>query len=363
MNSLPLLQSFLRRVTPLVTPFNGCAACPARPLPFAERRSAVAVQNSAIDIVYTWVDGSDSALREKKQRYMPLENAVSSVSHGKALYRDNQELRFSLRSIEAYLPWVRYIHIVTDNQIPAWLDEAHPKIRIVDHTDIIPAHYLPTFSSRVIEAFLHKIPGLAEQYIYCNDDVFFAAQTTPDDFFTANGLPYIFTDWRRPRRLSYAKSATPHSRSHANVIQYLAKKGVVPTPGLITAHGPFAQTRKNAEDVFRFFEPAIEVFAQDKFRSMRGMVFYCHMAPLWAYAKQRGVACDLAYYYINTKRLDRKAYYGALLKEQNSDTIPMFFCLNDPADSREWYRWQEDYSDFVHAFYPKKSSFEKHTGS
>src|SRR6201999_944559 len=88
-------------------------------------------------------------------------------------WRDNGELKFSLRSLHRHAPWIRRIFIVTDQQVPDWLDTAHPKIEIVDHRAIFPDHrFLPTFNSCVIEAFLHRIPGLSAHYLYFNDDVF-----------------------------------------------------------------------------------------------------------------------------------------------------------------------------------------------
>ena len=51
-------------------------------------------------------------------------------------YRDNQELRYSLRSLYKYAPWIRHIYIVTNGQIPHWLNLDHPRISVVTHADI-----------------------------------------------------------------------------------------------------------------------------------------------------------------------------------------------------------------------------------
>lgn len=58
-----------------------------------------------------------------------------------------QELKYSLRSVSQYLPWINKIYIVIDNQVPSWLNTEHPKIKIIDHKDILPADALPTFNS------------------------------------------------------------------------------------------------------------------------------------------------------------------------------------------------------------------------
>lgn len=347
---------------PHITPFRGCTDCPALMPSLARRRPTALQPDFPVDVVYTWVDGADPALAAKRAAYAAPGEADAALRQGDCLFRDNQELRYSLRSLHLYAPWVRRVFIVTDGQRPGWLTKGHPGVRVVDHTEIIPAEYLPTFSSRVIEAFLHRIPGLAEHYIYFNDDVFLSAPCDPGDFFSPNGLPYLFTDWRRPRRKSYAKAATPHTRSHANARRYLEEHGKGPAPTLITAHGPFAQTRQNALEAFDFYAEAIRVFAKDRFRSFRGMVFYCHMVPLWAYALRRGVPCDVSYYYIDAKRPDRHFYYRALREARDRDCSPFFFCLNDTGTWPERPGWREDMAAFFRERYPQSSPFEAGEG-
>ena len=55
--------------------------------------------------------------------------------------------------------------MVTDNQIPQWLNLTDKKIEVIDHTEIIDAKYLPVFNSSVIEMNIYKIPGLSENFI------------------------------------------------------------------------------------------------------------------------------------------------------------------------------------------------------
>jgi hypothetical protein len=106
-------------------------------------------------------------------------------------FYDNDELKYSLRSVERFAPWVNKIYIVTDNQVPEWLNVNHPKIRIVDHTEIMPPEALPTFNSIALEARLHHIKGLSEHFLYANDDMFFAAPVEKGFFFDERGLPII----------------------------------------------------------------------------------------------------------------------------------------------------------------------------
>ena len=105
-------------------------------------------------------------------------------------YEDNQELKYSLRSVEKHLPWIRKIFIVTDNQIPTFLDVNHPKIQIVDHTELLPKEILPTFNSSVLDYFIYKIPDLSEHFLYANDDMFVNADLSPSFFFN-EGIPIL----------------------------------------------------------------------------------------------------------------------------------------------------------------------------
>lgn len=48
-------------------------------------------------------------------------------------FEDNEELRYSLRSIERHAPWVRHIFIVTNGQIPSWLNLDNPRVSVITH--------------------------------------------------------------------------------------------------------------------------------------------------------------------------------------------------------------------------------------
>lgn len=115
-----------------------------------------------------------------------IDNSVNELSE--ARFRDYGLLKYWFRGVEKFAPWVRYIHFVTCGQKPDWLDENNPKLRLVNHEDFIPKEYLPVFNSNVIEIYLHKIPDLAEQFVYFNDDVFLINHTKPTRFFE-HGLP------------------------------------------------------------------------------------------------------------------------------------------------------------------------------
>ena len=140
-----------------------------------------------VDIVYTWVDGNDKRWQQKKNNYDS--NSSNNEDTDVARYEQIDELRYSLRSIASYFKDFRKIFIITDGQIPWWLDTSNEHVTIIDHKDIFPdISHLPVFNSHAIEANLHRIPGLSKKFIYLNDDIFLWNSMGKDKFFKANGL-------------------------------------------------------------------------------------------------------------------------------------------------------------------------------
>lgn len=141
---------------------------------------------SDIDFVIIWVDDSDPKWQAERRKYASEDDNFMNMNDCR--YRDWGLLPYWLRSVEQYAPWVRKIHLVTCGQRPEWLNMKHPKLNFVKHEDYMLKSYLPTFNSHTIELNLHRIKGLAEQFVYFNDDTFVAAPVNPTDFFI-NGLP------------------------------------------------------------------------------------------------------------------------------------------------------------------------------
>jgi len=103
------------------------------------------------------------------------------------------ELRYSLRSLEAFAPWVGNIYIVTNGDTPYWLDTSHSRILIITHDEIfLDRSYLPTFNSNAIELQLHRIPNLSRRFLYFNDDVFLGRAVSRGDFITESDGQYIY---------------------------------------------------------------------------------------------------------------------------------------------------------------------------
>lgn len=141
------------------------------------------MQPPPIDFVLLWVDGNDPEWQKLFFRYQEDAGDKRPLR-----FRDMGTLRYWFRGVEKFAPWVNKIYFVTCGQIPEWLNTAHPKLECVSHNQFIPEQYLPTFSSHTIELNLHRLPGLSEQFVYFNDDMFLVGKTQPEDFFV-HGLP------------------------------------------------------------------------------------------------------------------------------------------------------------------------------
>lgn len=150
------------------------------------------MQDIKIDLVYLWVNGQDKDWINEKNKWVKKLNIDNNFSQNHSCrFIDNEELKYSLRSAEMYASWINQIFIITNGQIPLWLDINHPKIKIVKHTDIMPKSALPTFNSQAIVASIDNIEGLSEYFLLANDDTFFSKKVSINDFFDKNGNPYV----------------------------------------------------------------------------------------------------------------------------------------------------------------------------
>ena len=164
-----------------------------------------------IDIVYLWANGADETFCSVKNKYIQDLNKdtgkyIDDVQD--QIFRDNNELKYSLRSIEQNAPWINHIFIVTSfGQIPSWLNTDNPKITVVPQESILPSDAGPVFNSCAVEACLQNIPGLSEHFLLANDDMFFNTTVEPDYFFDIDGRTKFRCVYRRNGRLPRNKKS------------------------------------------------------------------------------------------------------------------------------------------------------------
>ena len=114
-------------------------------------------------------------------------------------FYDNNELKYSLRSIEKYAPWFRNIYIVTNGQVPNWLNLTNSRVKLIKHEEIFQNKtHLPTFNSAAIETHIHRIKGLSKYFVYFNDDLLLTKPIWPDDFHTKSSGFKVYLAWSLP---------------------------------------------------------------------------------------------------------------------------------------------------------------------
>jgi len=234
-----------------------------------------------VDAVITWVDGADPALKLNRDYYLEKANALA-LAGAKAPLHDNgtnphrwlcsDELNYCVRSIANHAPWVRRIWIVTDKQTPEIMQlptEISAKISIVDHDEIFAGYedVLPTFNSLSIETMLWRIKGLAEHFLYFNDDVFLTAPVTPSDFFAADG-PVLRGKWTDHSDLAASGAARDEASllNHFNQISAAHMIGYTADQVFESAHVVHPMLRSVMAALFSTFHDAFIANASYRFR-------------------------------------------------------------------------------------------------
>ncbi|MGW3326239.1 Stealth CR1 domain-containing protein [Streptomyces virginiae] len=320
-----------------------------------------------VDAVITWVDAADPAWRRRRDRAARAA-ATSCTGRDTGIdladnrYRDRGELRYCLRSIAAYAPWIRHVFLVTDDQAPDWLDTGHPRITVVDHRELLTDPDAPeVFNSHAIESRLHRIPGLAEHFVYFNDDILLGRPQRPQDYFLPSGLPKVFHDRR---------AVDPGGRAGDDVFtssQKVTRQAVEEVVGRtyphILAHTPYPLTRSLFTHVEELLPGRLAATARSVFRSTDDLAPVT-LASHLALARGHAVEGHLVHAYVSTARHDVIEKLPPLAAERGHDA----FCLADDedtptetADHTGLTATQQHnvVAAFLEAYFPVPSPFER----
>lgn len=298
-----------------------------------------------IDLVYTWVDGHDPEFHRIRNQF--AHSSTPGADFRLRRWRSHDELRYSLRSVSRFAPWIRTIHLITNGQRPPWLNLNHPRIKLVNHDQIFrwPKH-LPTFNSTAIECHLHRIPNLAEHFIYANDDMFLGAAVETADFFSSLGFILV----HRGRELS------------ERVLNHLRKTTADPTySGMLNALSLLRQDHPT--DLFYWLDHQMKPytislykFAESKwpaaFETTSANRFRCDSDVALNYALLHNLALKARMGIGQQKpdvavRMGNSDDYQKVIRES-----PKFFCVNDEdADA-------EGLESFLSSLFPDPSEFE-----
>jgi Stealth protein CR2, conserved region 2/Stealth protein CR1, conserved region 1/Stealth protein CR3, conserved region 3 len=309
-----------------------------------------------IDVVYTWVDLADPALREQLGRYRP-DGAKEAIA-GTVRWACHEELRFSLRSLELYAPWVNKIHIVTNGQKPAWLS-THPKVRLVTHSEILEPEYLPTFNSHVIESALHRIPGLSEHYLYLNDDLMLLRPLKPHHFFTATGvaLAFLGTVDLPPGPAHEKETATNWAAKNAR--RLILSRGQSSIDRRL-AHTCQPQRKSIAEECERMFSDEYHVFRQNRFRAQNDLLVTNYLIQNVGHLTGETLFTHAPCWYVLIRNPRAEELYRLILSERGRPQARMTVCVNDePMGKNQAIDAEVALRTFLESYFPAKSRYEK----
>ena len=308
-----------------------------------------------VDLVYLWVNGNDPEWQAKRNACIGTAETQRGVNC-KGRYADNDELKYSLRSVAQYAPWIHKIYIVTDNQVPSWLDTSNPKVRIVDHKEIMPEICLPCFNSAVIEHFLYNIPGLSEHFLYANDHMFVNRPVKPDDFFAQDGLPIVRFNRRPLRKFTLWFKEKVQGRALSNYVQTIRRSAEMVEKkygiyyGGKTHHNIDAYLKSDYQHAAQVFDSEIKATFANHVRSASDV-----QRNIYSYVALAEKRAHLHYVTQRTSfrfHIHRENHYKKLERYN-----PMLFCMNDSEFATDEDR--KRMADFLSLRFPDKSQFEK----
>ncbi|MGA5316452.1 stealth family protein [Streptomyces pseudogriseolus] len=333
------------------TPPNDAPALSTRPEFLVNGADDIAF---AVDAVYTWVDGNDPAWQRRKAQAKGEVYHAESASDARFISRD--ELRYSVRSLYLFAPWIRNIYVVTDDQVPAWMREDVPGIRIATHREIFRnPEDLPTFNSHSIESQLHHIQGLAEHFLYFNDDMFMGRPVAPHAFFTPNGTARYFPSRNRIPQGPVVETDSPVDAACKNNRALLKERfGKVITQPM--EHIPYALRRSAMEEAEREFPEAWARTSASRFRAMTDLSPTSSFALYYAALTGRAQPGSMPFSYIQLAVPDLADRLQRLRDTRDRDT----FCLNDAFSTPEDIEAQQELlDDFFTSYFPTPSPFER----
>ncbi len=320
-----------------------------------------------IDAVYTWVDGSDPAWRERKRAALAALGDEGARLHESATsdvrYKSRDELRYSLRSLERFAPFVRKVYLVSAGQVPDWLRVDHPDLELVFHEDLFPdASHLPTFCSRAIECHLHRIPGLSERFLYFNDDVMLARPVKPADFFDDRGRCRVYLGRKvvwDPTSPSYDVPVNTAARNSSRLLEAAFGYRIDRRPD----HVPYALRKSVLEEVWKRFPDELDALSAQPFRHPDTVTLTYSLAPHYGIFTGTAVAVTephSSYIKVKKRRGSALLVIGQLLWQLlKRSGRSRFLSINDSGELDDGWLTEAAIALFFRISYPRRSRFER----
>ena len=309
-----------------------------------------------IDLIYLWVDGNDREWLAKKYAFLGKKMDLITEATTFARNANNEELRFSLRSVDKYAPWIRKIFILTDEQRPEWLNTENEKIQIIDIREILPPESLPCYNSVIIEHFLYRIPGLAEHFLYSNDDMFLNRPVEPGTFFTKEGYPIV-----RLKR-GFLKKWIMCIRRALNIHINIYRKTIDRSACLIEKKFGKYYSGTPHHNIDSYLKSDYRKVVEEYFREEILQTVENHIRT------ENDIQRIIYLYFALAVRRGKVKYTGrrdsCMIRAQKNNYQnfidsynPVFFCLNDTIHVIDKDR--ERIVPFLNGLFPDKSGFEK----
>jgi UDP-glucose 4-epimerase len=308
-----------------------------------------------VDMVFSWVDGSDIEFQRARAKRMSAYVVGEGDDH-EARFRQIDELKYALRSVNLFAPWVRRIFIATDSPAPAWLLE-HPQVTIVRSEEFFAdTSVLPTHNSQAVESQIHRIPGLAEHYLYSNDDMFFGRPVSPSMFFSPGGVTK-FVEAHTRIGLGTPTNSRSGFENSARVNRDLLRDryGVTITRHLEHCPAPFVKSV--VSELERALPEDFARTAASRFRSATDVSVTNSLYHYFALATGRAVVQEHAkVLYVDTTMQRGVELMQRLLATRSHD----MFCLNDGSfPELEAEERAAIVQDFLEKYFPIVAPWER----
>lgn len=314
--------------------------------------SKLVTNQMPVDVVFTWVDDTDEVWQQKHKIASELQNkSIGLYANDSARFENHNELYYAVYSVLTYLDWVNHVFIITDNQIPAWLKKINnKKITIIDHKQIIDKSYLPTFNSQVIEAHLHNIPNLSENFIYFNDDVFVARPLPKEHFFAGNGNASIFLAEKSLQEMKNKGVMTPTLFACENCQNLLSETYQIKID-MPLVHTYIPLKKSYFEKAWQLYYNDITGFLANKFRSNNDLNLATFLVPYLMYLEGKSTVRREVCYYFNVRTNNAKAQYEKLLQKKELGEMPHSFCANDFNSEKQTPDFRKNLEGFLKAYF------------
>lgn len=303
----------------------------------------------SMDIVYLWCDLNDENFKKKKEE-CAKKYGVEYNADNDCRYIDNDELKYSLRSLEKYAPWINNVFIVTDNQVPKWLNVNHPKVKLINQNDILSKNASPTFNSNAIEHCIVNIPNLSEYFLYANDDMFFCSFITPEFFFDDDDKMIC----RYTRAVSEQNNSI-YAHALRNAHNLISEK-FGSNINLSSHHNIDIYKKSDIIACQKEFINEIGETINSHFRNSSNIhrIIYTDFSVLKGNGIIRQV--DKKNIFLNTKETITLFSQSRKKEQKLKKYKPKLFCINDTEETKDENR--KETREFLEKMFPEKSGFE-----